>query len=245
MERREEECIICHSPIIYNRIQRPMVCRICQKQFESNCECARGHYVCDDCHSKKGVETLRSRCLTMDSRNPVEIAITLMKSPKVNMHGPEHHVIVGSSLLTAYSNTVEDFDLASALEEMENRGKQVPGGICGMWGCCGAAVSCGIAYSIITETTPLSTRTWGLSNMLTSECLRDIAIHGGPRCCKRDSFTALRTSISFLRKYNDVFLETPSNVTCSFSHRNIQCVGKLCPFHSHHNTDNSGLGHQG
>lgn len=180
---------------------------------------------------------MTSKCLGMNSQNPVEIALTLMKTPKVHMHGPEHHVLVGAALLTAYSNSVDGFDLKSALDEMENRGKQVPGGICGMWGCCGAAVSCGIAYSIITETTPLSTRTWGLSNMLTSECLRDIAAVGGPRCCKRDCFIALKTSISFLRKYNNVFLETPVNLTCTFSHRNTQCLGKMCSYHSHHNTD--------
>ena len=237
MHCRNEECLICHSPVMYIRVQRMMICRLCQKQFLSNTECVRGHYVCDQCHSDKGVGSTSSRCMNMDSRNPVEIALTLMKSPLVHMHGPEHHILVGTALLTAYANCVEGFNLASAIAEMENRGRQVPGGVCGLWGCCGAAISCGIAYSIITGTTPLSTETWGLSNTLVSECLKNIGELGGPRCCKRDSFTALRTAITFLRKHNGVILETPIQLTCCFSHKNTQCQGKLCPYHSHHNMD--------
>ena len=43
------------------------------------------------------------------------------------MHGPEHHVLVGSALLTAYKNCGGDLDLNEALSLMEERGKQVPG----------------------------------------------------------------------------------------------------------------------
>ena len=63
---------------------------------------------------------------------------------------------VEAALLTAYKNAGGELDLEKALTEMQNRGKQVPGGICGFWGSCGAAVSTGIFLSIITGSTPLS-----------------------------------------------------------------------------------------
>ena len=50
------------------------------------------------------------------------------------MHGPEHHVMVGSALLAAYKNAGGEIDLPEALLEMMNRGKAVPGGVCGFWG---------------------------------------------------------------------------------------------------------------
>ncbi|MBQ5390561.1 MAG: alanine:cation symporter family protein, partial [Clostridia bacterium] len=56
---------------------------------------------------------------------------------------------VGAALLAAYKNSGGEVDLENALMEMYNRGKQVPGGICGLWGSCGAAVSSGIFISII------------------------------------------------------------------------------------------------
>lgn len=51
-----------------------------------------------------------------------------MENPYVYMHGPEHHVLVGSVLLTAYHNAGGELDWPAALYEMENRGRQVPGG---------------------------------------------------------------------------------------------------------------------
>ena len=119
------ECIICRSPIIYHREQRMMTCHLCGRIFMSNAECSKGHYVCDGCHSKAGIGTLMERCLGSDSKNPVSIAIMLMSSPDIHMHGPEHHVLIGSALLTAYSNSVDGFDLQSALKEMKNRGRNV------------------------------------------------------------------------------------------------------------------------
>lgn len=39
------------------------------------------------------------------------------------MHGPEHHVLVGSALLTVYKNCGGSIDLEEALSLMEQRGK--------------------------------------------------------------------------------------------------------------------------
>lgn len=39
------------------------------------------------------------------------------------MHGPEHHVMVGAVLLTAYKNAEGDLELHPALAEMMNREK--------------------------------------------------------------------------------------------------------------------------
>ena len=41
--------------------------------------------------------------------------------PAKPMHGPEHHVMVGSALLTAYKNAGGDINLNAALVEMMNR----------------------------------------------------------------------------------------------------------------------------
>lgn len=78
------------------------------------------------------------------------------------MHGPEHHVMVGSALLTAYKNAGGEIDLVKALSEMQARGKKVPGGACGFWGACGAGVSAGMFVSIVTGSTPLTNEAWGL-----------------------------------------------------------------------------------
>lgn len=41
-----------------------------------------------------------------------------MSMPFCHMHGPEHHVMVGSALLTAYKNAGGEIELKKALHEM-------------------------------------------------------------------------------------------------------------------------------
>ena len=61
--------------------------------------------------------------------------------------------------------------MPTALSEMYARGKQVPGGACGFWGACGAGISTGMYMSIVTKSTPLASKAWGLSNQMTGQAL--------------------------------------------------------------------------
>ena len=145
----KEECLICKAPLAYLEEGIMMECAVCHKKEMSRTRCVNGHYVCNECHTR-GIDTVISFCLEQDSKNPYEILEGLMGLPFCHMHGPEHHILVGSSLLTAYKNAGGETDLPSALLEMQSRGKEVPGGACGFWGACGAAISTGMFVSIAT-----------------------------------------------------------------------------------------------
>jgi len=125
-------------------------------------------------------------------------------------------------------------DLNKALNEIERRAKQVPGGACGFWGCCGAAISTGMFISIATGATPLSEREWSLSNLITSKVLRRISALGGPRCCKRNCFTAAKVAVEFTREHLAVNMELPVDICCFFSPNNHECKGALCPYSPQH-----------
>lgn len=225
-------CLLCGLPIVYNNQAAEMECAGCHKTFFSNTKCEKEHYICDDCHGAAGVLAIQYACKGTVSKNPLEIAMELMGNPVINMHGPEHHVLVGSALLAAYRNSGGDIDLYSALQEMAQRGKQVPGGICGFWGACGAAVSAGIFISIATKSTPLSTATWGLSNLMTAESLTNIGSVGGPRCCKRNSFISIKTAVGFANKHLGVKLDSLDEIKCAHYFRNNECLSEKCPFFS-------------
>jgi hypothetical protein len=102
------------------------------------------------------MDSIIAICLNSKSDNPIEILEEMMSMPSCHMHGPEHHTMVGSALLTAYKNAGGEIDLESALGEMQKRGKQVPGGACGFWGACGAGISTGMFISIALKATPLA-----------------------------------------------------------------------------------------
>ena len=205
-----------------------MECAICHKQERSKTRCIEGHYVCSECHTQ-GMDSILGLCLSETSRDPIGILEKMMSMPFCHMHGPEHHVMVGAALLTAYKNAGGEIDLPKALQEMYSRGYAVPGGVCGFWGACGAGVSTGQFISIVTGATPLAVEPWGLSNQMTAKALESIGKVGGPRCCKRDSYLAILAAIDFAAEHLNVPMEKSFHV-CSRSGQNNQCIGKRCPF---------------
>lgn len=224
----KEECLICNAPLEYLNEDVLMECAICHKKELSKTRCVNGHYVCNECHTK-GIDSIFGVCLAETSKNPVEILNKMMVLPFCHMHGPEHHIMVGAALLTAYKNAGGEIDLSKALTEMKNRGQQVPGGACGFWGACGAGISTGMFVSVISSSTPLSGESFGLSHRMTAKSLDAIGSVGGPRCCKRDSYLSILSAINFVEEHFGVEMEK-TEIVCEFSAKNNQCLGKCCPF---------------
>ena len=223
-----DECLICKAPLEYLLHDELMECEICHRQELSKTRCVNGHFVCSECHTE-GMDSIFGLCLSETSKDPVEILEKMMALPFCHMHGPEHHVLVGAALLTAYKNAGGELDLTKALQEMYSRGKAVPGGACGFWGACGAGISAGQFMAIATESTPLAKEPWGLSNRMTAKALESIGLVGGPRCCKRDSYLSILAAIDFAQEHLNISMEK-TIPTCSRFRQNNQCLGKHCPF---------------
>lgn len=98
-----EECLICKAPLEYLNSDEVMVCELCHQKYRSHTRCRKGHFVCDACHTS-GMDSLLSICFNTQSTNPIEIVEAMMALPSCHMHGPEHHIMVGAALLTAYHN---------------------------------------------------------------------------------------------------------------------------------------------
>ena len=163
--------------------------------------------------------------------NPVKIFQAMAGKDYISMHGPEHHVLDGACILTAYRNAGGQIDLDEALNRLLAEGLRMPGAMCGLWGVCGAITSIGAALSILDHTGPLSTDgTWGEHMSFTADAIRELGEINGPRCCKRDAFTAMKHAVDYINRHYDVTLgyETP---VCGYSPRNPQCIGTRCPYH--------------
>lgn len=224
-----EECLICGAPLVYLQEDEEMTCAICHKTESSKTKCVNGHYVCNACHTQ-GMDSVFGICLQATSKDPAEILNQMMALPFCHMHGPEHHVMVGMALLTAYHNAGGKIDLPAALGEMKRRGSSVPGGACGFWGACGAGLSTGMFLSIVTAATPLGEKNFGLSHQMTAKALGAIGAVGGPRCCKRDAYLSLLSAISFVGQELGVEMARPK-IRCTYSSQNAQCLKERCPFH--------------
>ena len=136
--------------------------------------------------------------------------------------------MVPAVLLAAYYNkTGNPQEKRAKILKARKRSEKILGGFCGTHGVCGAAVGTGIFMSVIKNANPLSKKEWNQSNMITAKSLHVIAEHGGPRCCKRNTFLAINEAIDFLDIEG---LHSNKNIKCEFSRFNKECLKEKCPF---------------
>lgn len=222
-------CLVCGAPILYEEVSRERTCVLCGRTANSNAVCAAGHFVCDGCHTS-AVPAYLPLLLAATERDPGRLLQRVMDLSEVHMHGPEHHGIVPAVLLTAYRNCGGDVDLTAALHEAARRSGRVPGGACGNWGSCGAAIGAGIYGSMVMKSTPLNAAVWSFPQALVARCLERIVAIGGPRCCKRTARIAVETAAAWTEEHLGVAMPCEPQ-PCTFSHRNGECLHERCPFH--------------
>lgn len=230
MAMGKANCAVCGKPLVYFETLQDVTCAVCGKQETGHCVCEAGHYLCDACHRSGGVDFIMRTCAASPSTNPIELAQEIMRDQSIYPNGPEHHSLVGAVLLCAYRNAGGELDLQAALAELKGRSMQVPGGTCGFWGCCGAAVSAGQFYSIVSGSTPMTKDPWAATTRLTSHILDKLADIGGPRCCKRTSFTAILETVRYVEETMGICMDSPDRTVCAFASRNAECRKAECPY---------------
>lgn len=224
-------CLICGADLLYIQNEKEMECALCKKPNLSNAHCKNGHFICDVCHESDAFDYIEKYCLQSEESDPAILANEIMKHPSIKMHGPEHHFLVPAVLLTSWYKQENQIEiLEEKLSLAKKRSKQILGGFCGYYGSCGAGIGNGIFMSIMQEATPLSAEEWRLGNLLTARSLELIANQGGPRCCKRDSFTAIETAVEFLKQMIDKDIP-PSKIECDFSDLNKECKLTDCQYY--------------
>lgn len=209
-----------------------MECEICGRKFTDVVVCSAGHYICESCGKKPGVAIIRKICTQSASKNPIEIAIAMMDAPVILMHEADHHCVVAAALAAAYKNCGGDINLKEVLDEVIKRGTILPYGICAEIGVCGGAASAGIFYSILAKTKLTSVDEWGEGNRLVAQCIMEISRIGGPRCCKRSTFTSIKIAAEHAEEYFGVKMDLPETIHCKYAKLNRECLGKRCPYFS-------------
>ncbi len=226
-------CLICGADLEYLDQPEEMECQYCKRVCKSTTRCVNGHYICDRCHRLDTEDLIEVICLQSTEDNPFILMERIFSSPRVMTHGPEHHFLVPAVLVAAfYNHTRQPGKKELGIKNARHRAGLVKGGSCGLLGDCGAAVGTGIFVSIVTGATPLSREEWRMANLMTARALEKIALHGGPRCCKRNTFLALQEAIRFISTEMGIHLPEPGKISCRFSDQNRECLKDRCPFYS-------------
>jgi hypothetical protein len=134
------DCGVCGRPLVYATEPRVLNCNLCGQEEHTLIYCPTGHYVCDAFHSKAAIEVLRQILGTTLISDPIAILEKVMAHPSVPMHGPEHHAMVPAVIIAAVRNAGYPIPKGAIEKALERASSKVPGGWCGLYGDCGAAV---------------------------------------------------------------------------------------------------------
>jgi hypothetical protein len=224
-------CLLCGAELSYTQASEPLTCALCGGAFSTNARCTEGHYVCDRCHAAPARDVIERFCARTGLRDPVEIAVALMRHPGVKLHGPEHHFLVPAALIAAWANAtgLAPERRAALVAEARRRSEPVVGGFCGIQGACGAAIGAGTFVALATGSTPLKGKERSASNQMTSRALDAVSRTGGARCCKRDTLLSILTAARFARQELGVAIPAHGR-RCEFHRRNAECQDRACPF---------------
>jgi hypothetical protein len=232
----KDNCGVCGQPLLYQTEAREMKCVFCGLEKRTNIYCPNGHYVCDECHERETLEILEKVIDSSFSKSPLHLFELVICHPSVPMHGPEHHAIVPAVILAAIRNSGYSIP-KGAIEQAIHRGAKIPGGWCGYYGACGAAIGVGVAISILTGSTPLTGKERALSIEATAYALKKVQ-DGYPRCCKRASRKAIEAAIDFLKDKLNIVLDTEHEISCKYSSRNRECITQDCAYFSPGSSNN-------
>jgi hypothetical protein len=239
MAKNTDICEICGNSLTYlppSEGTRTLRCHFCQREFPTNTFCEKGHFICDECHSKDAKEITIEFCEKTNLTNPFEIADEIMKHPKFKMYGPEHHFLVPAAILTALKNLgvkKPNGEVVSFKDVLEGirRGATIPGGHCGFFGACGAGIGTGVVISIFTGGNPSRGRERTLAIQMTARVLTKVA-DGIEHCCKRSLKYAICEALTFLTENFEIEPKLDFiPAKCIFSPKNTKCELAKCPFH--------------
>jgi hypothetical protein len=229
-------CILCGSELKKIDSPKNTICDYCGIKSDINMVCGDSHYICNDCVEMPLNEFVKNECLSFKGTDPGLLAQNIMNAPMVKMHGPEHHYILPAVLATCIHNYENNGnDLAATLDIVEKRAKDETPKSCDFHnGNCGAAIGAGIFLKIYLgrEKNDETFDSFdALSAEITANSTQAINNHGGPRCCKRDTYLTIEQAVKFFRDRFTIDLPY-TEAKCTFSLRNDSCGLEECRYYN-------------
>jgi MoaA/NifB/PqqE/SkfB family radical SAM enzyme/SAM-dependent methyltransferase len=226
--RQKSGCMCCGGELHYFTEPQDMACHYCgQTRFGDGC-CDKGHFVCNCCHQENGLEVIRSICTTTAEKDVIKLLTIIRSHPSIPMHGPEHHAMIPGILLACYRNCGGEISSKEILTAI-NRGADVPGGVCGFWGACGAAIGIGIGVATIFSATPLTPGPRQLAQEFSGRILMALASRKGGRCCQRETYIALTETARLSSELFSLSLMAEAELHCDQYLQTKECIRNQCP----------------
>ncbi len=225
-----EGCMVCGEPLEYLAVAEEMACVYCGRTLPTSARCGKGHFVCDECHSRDALEVITSLCTALRETDMLVLFDRIRRHPAIPIHGPEYHALVPAvivSVARASGLELEDSHVAMAVE----RGKTVPGGACAFLGACGGGLGVATAFSVILGANPYEGHRRHQLHDVTIRVLQRIGRYEAARCCQRDSWEALLAASELSEEVIGIRLAADEKLVCHQAGINRDCHREGCPFY--------------
>lgn len=224
--------MMCGSPLDYHDRATAVICSYCGKVEQGHITCPSGHYVCDTCHNRDAMQTIKNIALTTKSPDPFEISGLMMSLPSLPMLGCQHAYIAGGSLMAAIKNEGSRPVGNEEIKEVFARTqKQAHGGYCGLSGVCGIAPAIGACFAILTGSKCGTDQAQRITMEAVTRVTRAITDLTGPSCCKAYIWASLDSAANYLREGTGITLPSGRAFTCTYSAKHPHGCRKLaCPY---------------
>jgi len=146
------------------------------------------------------------------------------------VHGVWHHALIGQILLVCLRNAGHPIT-DDLIDEVIDRGRQIPGGSCGFLGICGALASAASACSILLGSTPVATAPRERLLVFSEKLFDRLSEIGGSRCCKKSSYAALETAVEEFAQCGFELPKEEYAARCPFFTSNDTCDGDACVYY--------------
>lgn len=224
-------CSICGQNfcILANAVTLP--CAICGNPVLTRYICASDHAICGFCFTTPYLTYLASKFNSSDiSSNPIETFLLLSKNYDFPIHGPEHHGLAAAAFLFAYHHLTRELSQETIMNAVQ-QAAVLPMGSCGTWGACSAALGIGVAYATILQATPMKGVARGSIQKIVADIIMRIGEYQAPRCCRRETLTALQVACEASTTLLTIPIESQVNCQCDQALSQVDCIRERCPFY--------------
>jgi hypothetical protein len=223
-------CRFCGAPLEIFDEATAARCMVCGKRGLTHACCAEEHFVCEECRSGELMQILDGMLDMRRSTDPVETLIKARIGLRFPMHGPRHHALTTASFLLAYHDLYGEPSWATILETLQSADTQLPGGTCGYWGACSAALAVGMAYCAILGASPTDGAPRSAAQQVVGRIVSRMGEFDGPRCCRRECLLALQVGCELSETHLPKPLLTAYEVHCEQAFKNPECIDEGCPY---------------
>jgi hypothetical protein len=223
-------CNFCGAPLklVANAISAR--CMMCGARGRTRTWCTAGHFVCEECRGEELMGLVEGLLTGPRSTDPVETFVRMRQSHAFPMHGPEHHPLVTAAFLLAYHDLHGEPSWPDILDAVQTAATQLPGGSCGFWGACSAALGVGIACCAILGSSPTDGEPRAIAHRIVAHLLGRLGEVAAPRCCRRECLLALQAACELSAEMLPHPVTTGYQVVCEQALDNPECIGQACPF---------------